>query len=194
MSENARAIEFYRAAYDAHHELFRHYSELIFKTRTSIVTLILLFAGYLLGVVPLQSRPVDSSVSAFLAFLAAILVALLFSNEIAYYRRLTQVVKAGRIIERRHEAPLYFSGLDHMSHWRLYVIYASATALFIVIGLVKFYQSELWKQYCLLATLAILPIGFMVWALVDFSRTARLGLGSKVPEAGAPNTADRAGG
>jgi hypothetical protein len=31
--------EFARAAYDAHHSLFRHYSEQIFKTRISIITL-----------------------------------------------------------------------------------------------------------------------------------------------------------
>lgn len=188
MHEATLDKEFARTAYDAHHSLFRHYSEQIFKTRISIITLILIFAGYLLGVVPLQNRPVAPIVSALLAFLAALLVVLLFSNEIAYYRRLTQVVQTGRFLESYQGAPLYFSKLDHMSHWRLYSIYAVAIAFFLAAALTKFYQSAVWNKYRLLALLILVPVGLTYWALVEFSRTAKTGLGPTRTEQPAPNT------
>ena len=194
MNEKTLDKEFVRVAYDAHHSLFRHYSEQIFKTRISIVTLILIFAGYLLGVVPLQNRAVDPIVLSLLAFLSAVLVVLLFSNEVAYYRRITQVVKAGRLLESTQGVRLYFSILDHMSHWRLYGVYMVAIVLFVATALTKFYQSSLWNQYRMLAPLILVPIGLMYWAFREFSRTAKIGLGPTRTESRAPNPADRADG
>jgi len=168
--------EFARTAYDAHQSLLRHYSEQIFKTRISIITLIVIFCAYLLGALPSQRQPLDPITSAVLAYLATILIALLFSIEIAYYRRFTQVLKAGRIIESTQRIRLYFSLWDHAGHWRLYSLYLAGMAFFITATLVHFSQSVHWNQYRALALATIIPIALSAWTLVDFSRIVKIAL------------------
>ena len=168
--------EFARAAYDAHQSLLRHYSAQIFKTRISIITLIVIACGYLVGLIPPQRQPVDLAPSAGLAYLSALLVGLLFSLEIAYYRRFLQVVKAGRIIEDSQGAKLYFNLWDHGSPWRLYSIYIVGIVCFIAIALIRFHASTLWNPYRLLASVVVVPLALAGRTLLEFSRTAKMGL------------------
>jgi hypothetical protein len=69
-----------------------------------------------------------------------------------------------------------------------------AIVFFVLTALIKFYQSMLWNQYRMLAMLILVPIGLMYWAVLEFSRTAKIGLGPTMVESRAPNTCDRADG
>lgn len=84
--------EFHKQAYESHVKLFTHYSGLVFRARVAMITLILLVFGYLFGTVAgagdTHRDLLGIGTKSAMAYLAALLLSLLFSMENAYLRRL----------------------------------------------------------------------------------------------------------
>jgi hypothetical protein len=180
--------EFARVAYEAHHSLFRHYSEQIFRTRISIVTIILLSFGYVFGVLPWGVQQAGAVAVSVLAYLVSLLVVFLFSIEIRYYRRLFQVTVAGRTLEVDQGIGLYFCALDRPANWSVFLLYLAGIAGLTGIALVNIFKlSGSVAYYQLGIVAAAFPNALACLITRRFSiETKRLLSSSQKPKAGPP--------
>jgi hypothetical protein len=154
------ATDFEKSAYETHHELFRHYSALLFQARVLIITVILASVAYMFGVM----RSSDTSSVTFWGmnaegvvwYMASIAIVLLFSMETAYIRRLAEVATSVRHLEPQPPNGFFFSKYKPLRHWPLITLYLLAmTAL-----LAKFSDSV---GLVLGISLSLFPLGLFVY-------------------------------
>src|ERR1700754_4773794 len=114
------SVDFEKSVYERHHELFRHYSSLLFQARVLIITVILASVAYMFGVM----RANDSTsvkfwginAEGFVWYMASVAIVLLFSMETAYIRRLAEVAVSVRHLEDFSQNGFFFSRYKPLKH------------------------------------------------------------------------------
>ena len=124
--------DFEKSAYERHHELFRHYSGLLFQARVFIITVILASVAYMFGVMRnADSTPVTfwgMNAEGVVWYMASVAIVLLFSMETAYIRRLAEVAASVRHLESISPNGFFFSRYKPLKHWPLVSLYLLAMA------------------------------------------------------------------
>jgi hypothetical protein len=165
-----------RTAYEAHFDLCKHYSGLVFRGRIAIITVTVAAVSFALGVVPTVSetaaRP-DPLMTGALAYIAAWLVSLLHAMEVSYVKRFYQVVSSGRAIEKAGGVTSYFTTYDKPESWPLRVIHIFAVAVLVLVALWRFLGlSHDWPLRPVLLMVGVLSPGIPLWLSVNRARDA----------------------
>src|ERR1700749_3364518 len=128
--------DFEKSAYERHHELFRHYSALLFQARVLIITVILASVAYMFGVVRnTDALPVKFwgiNAEGVVWYMASVAIVLLFSMETAYIRRLAEVAASVKHLEPEPPNGFFFSRYRPLRHWPLITLYLLAMAALLV--------------------------------------------------------------
>jgi hypothetical protein len=161
MTEN-----YWQVSLEKHSELFQHYSSLLFRARIFIVGIILVVVGLLCGMrsapgVPNAAIRVDAE--PILAYAASLVVALLYSMETAYIRRLAEVAASAREVEGLARAFPFFQNYSALSHWPLLALYCLAVIFFLAAFWFRGVQAVAlpWRYAGLL--LVIIPPILLAW-------------------------------
>ena len=131
--------------YQAYSELYRHYSNLIFRARVAILTIVFLAFGYLLGIVPSETYEKTLPIHTFgveiayvgiVSILAAYGTGFMFLLELAYYKRflksiacLAEIEKTAGLVHGDKDRRTFF-GTYERKHWQYCFPYFFATLYF----------------------------------------------------------------
>jgi hypothetical protein len=173
-----RGWELIRIAYESHFELTRHYSSVIFQARIAITTVMVFAVAVGFGLLPQG----DSATIEFMqvpgrgliAYVAALLINLLYAMEVTYLVRLYLIVQSGRRIERAHNAPAYFAGFDRAASWPLYFAYLGG-----ILVLVAIFLGAAWMPHqgrsrsAVLVVVGALPVAAFIRSYVRLVRSGR---------------------
>ena len=183
MSENeppaaANTTETLRTtAQEAHYELCKHYSDLIFKGRVSLITLTVIVVAFVFGIVPDRKQPLPAIAGldprGLLAFVSSVVVCLLNLMEMGYIKRFYQVIASGRAIEQGR-LPSYFDRFDRAESWPLHFAYGLGifvlAASFVALN---WLPGELIARTVALITIASIPMALFLWSQWRLTRTIK---------------------
>jgi hypothetical protein len=134
-----RTWELVRIAYESHFELSRHYSSVIFQARIAITTVMVFAVALGFGLLPQGgSATIEFAhvpARGIVAYVAALLINLLYAMEVTYLVRLYLIMQSGRRIERAYNAPAYFTGFNRADSWPLYFAYLGGILLLVAVFL-----------------------------------------------------------
>jgi hypothetical protein len=135
---------YWQVSLEKHSVLFQHYSSLLFRARILIVGVILVVVGLLCGMgsAPgMANASIRADAEPILAYAASLVVALLYSMETAYIRRLAEVASSAREVEGLARAFPFFQNYQALWHWPLLALYCLAVTFFLAVFWLKGVQA-----------------------------------------------------
>lgn len=161
-TDNASRDAIWQAHCEMHCDLFKHYSLMLFRARILIVSVILLVFAFLLGIKKIETVATKGlfnlEPAAVIAYVSAIVIALLYSMETAYIRRLAEVAASARHGNKSDLTFDFFDRYRPLWHWPLLALYFCAVLFLVSISWshVSADTSGAWKVIAL--AVAALPL------------------------------------
>lgn len=179
LDDPGKAWELVRIAYESHFELASHYSSVMFQARIAITTVMVLAVALGFGYLPSAggSNSIEFAgvpARGLVAYVAALLVNLLYAMELTYLVRFYRIVHSGRRIECEYNAPSYFAGYQRAASWPLYLAYLGGILLLVAlfIGAAWTPRQGFARSTALLA-IGLLPVVVFIRSYAGLVRSGR---------------------
>lgn len=161
--------------YSTYVDIYKHYSGLMFKARISIITIIFLAYGYILGIIPGKQEVIpDEIIKVLTPICAGTLMSAIFLLEVSYYNNFFRAIRALKELEKKvddEKRCAFFSGYERRN-WHFCILYLAASILFsaICIHYIIYYRQTLTQtkvNFAVAASMFPLFSLFWVWTLMN---------------------------
>jgi hypothetical protein len=151
--------------YERYTELFRHYSNILFKARITVITVILALFANIFEIV--GAKPPNDVSRSLISLFAASFIVLISSMESRYSERLKEVADEIKKLEQDSDSPRYFSGYGKPSHWHILLVY------FLSIGVLCFnaiFRGEFGAGWIITSPIPLIFFVYINWNLIKLTR------------------------
>ncbi len=161
--------------YQTYVNIYKHYSELMFKARISIISIIFLAYGYILEIIPGKQDIIrEEIVKVLTPVCAAALMSGIFLLEVSYYNNFFRAIRALKELENMDEEKRkcpFFSGYERRN-WHFCVLYLAASVLFSVVcinNIIHYKENLSESERAIALAISFFPLLtlFWVWTLLN---------------------------